>query len=289
MAWNTEVRTGLVQSHACDHEEYAANLPTGTGCARVVRGGRNDVVLARDVARFVQVSRLTVVLEKLSDAYPITPTSPVLASYGLVAVVPKTEKLFQQACASLETDIISIDGAERLAFFLKFPTVGQAISRGIHFELSFSPLLTGSPVAVRNLMSNALSLVRYTRGKNILLTSGAREALALRSPYDVTNLGVLFGLSPGGAKLAISSAASDVLAHAESRSMYRTSVGVEVFDASRHGEHVVPTEGAASSASASSSAAAKAKATTAKAAKGKGKGKAQSKGKGKDVQKMEIE
>lgn len=40
----------------------------------------------------------------------------------------------------------------------------------------------------RQLISNAQSLVRVTRGKNIIITSEAQRAMELRGPYDIVNL-----------------------------------------------------------------------------------------------------
>lgn len=40
----------------------------------------------------------------------------------------------------------------------------------------------------RFLMSNALNLIRVTKGKNILISSSARGTHELRSPYDVAAL-----------------------------------------------------------------------------------------------------
>ena len=37
-------------------------------------------------------------------------------------------------------------------------------------------------------MSNALNLIRVTKGKNILISSSARGTHELRSPYDVAAL-----------------------------------------------------------------------------------------------------
>lgn len=43
-------------------------------------------------------------------------------------------------------------------------------------------------------MSNALNLIRVTKGKNILFSSGANTYQELRSPYDVAALFVFFQL-----------------------------------------------------------------------------------------------
>ena len=42
--------------------------------------------------------------------------------------------------------------------------------------------------ARRHLISNALSLIHMTKGKNILLSSEAEKVLQMRGPYDVINL-----------------------------------------------------------------------------------------------------
>lgn len=40
----------------------------------------------------------------------------------------------------------------------------------------------------RHLMSNALHLIRTTKGRNLIITSEARKAMEIRGPYDVVNL-----------------------------------------------------------------------------------------------------
>ena len=42
--------------------------------------------------------------------------------------------------------------------------------------------------ARRHLVSNAQQLVRLTKGRNIVLSSGAKRAMELRGPHDVANL-----------------------------------------------------------------------------------------------------
>ena len=50
--------------------------------------------------------------------------------------------------------------------------------------------------------SNAAALARATRGKNIIVSSGARSAFELRSPHDAMNLCTLFGLTMQSAKVS---------------------------------------------------------------------------------------
>lgn len=92
-----------------------------------------------------------------------------LQQFDVIAVRPLTEKHFQAACATLDVDVISLDlasylnpsihppdlhmlpthpmnvlGCRRLPFKLKFATVGQALQRGVHFEISLASPLRGS-------------------------------------------------------------------------------------------------------------------------------------------------
>lgn len=72
------------------------------------------------------------------------------------------------------------------------------------------------------------ALIKMTRGKNIILSSGASKATDLRSPYDVANLGTLFGLNFGNAKAAVSSRAASIILRGEARRRaFRGAVAVE--------------------------------------------------------------
>lgn len=76
-----------------------------------------------------------------------------------------TEKHLQAACATLDIDIISLDLSvqyvhitlvtigsltiilhdtiRRLPFKLRYVTIGQALQRGVYFEISLAPVLRG--------------------------------------------------------------------------------------------------------------------------------------------------
>jgi len=72
-----------------------------------------------------------------------------------------------------------------------------------------------------------MTLVRITKGKNIILSSDAQKVMELRGPYDVVNLGNLFGMSPDKAKASISKLCQSVVIHAETRKTYRGMLKVE--------------------------------------------------------------
>ena len=124
--------------------------------------------------------------------------------YDFVALRPTNEKALLNACTNLECDVISLDLSVRLPFHFKFKMLSAAISRGVRLEICYGPGVTGSGLdARRNLIGNAMSLIRATRGRGIIVSSDARRALGLRAPWDVINLACVWGLSQERGKEAI--------------------------------------------------------------------------------------
>ncbi|KAJ5622378.1 RNase P subunit p30 [Penicillium herquei] len=137
-------------------------------------------------------------------------------AYDLVALRPTNEKALLNACTNLECDIISLDLSVRLPYHFKFKMLSAAVSRGVRLEICYGPGVTGSGVdARRNLIGNAMALVRATRGRGIIVSSEARRALSLRAPWDVINLTCVWGLSQERGKEAICEEARKVTALAK--------------------------------------------------------------------------
>ncbi|ORY80411.1 RNase P subunit p30-domain-containing protein [Protomyces lactucae-debilis] len=169
-------------------------------------------------ARFKIYSRLTLVLEDTSQNYNLSKTAK---GYDLLAVRPTSEKTLQYACTQMEVDIISIDLSQRLPYYLKHATLGSAISRGLFIEIAYAPSLTDMS-SRRQLLSNASAIVRASRGRGLLITSGATQALGLRSPYDIINLATFWGLSQERGREALAENTRRVLKKAETRtSVYK--------------------------------------------------------------------
>lgn len=125
-------------------------------------------------------------------------------AYDLVALRPTNEKALLNACTNLECDVISLDLSVRLPYHFKFKMLSAAISRGVRLEICYGPGVTGSGLdARRNLIGNATSLIRATRGRGIIVSSEAQRALSLRAPWDVINLACVWGLSQERGKEAI--------------------------------------------------------------------------------------
>lgn len=151
----------------------------------------------------------------ISDATQNHRLSSFLPHYDLLALRPTNEKSLQLCCSSLECDLISLDFSQRLPFILKFKTVASALQRGIRFEICYSSGIANSTGpssdARRNLISGAAALIRATRGRGIILSSEAKNALSVRGPYDVMNLAQLWGLGQERGKEAICEEAAKVV------------------------------------------------------------------------------
>uniref|UniRef100_A0A8C1BIV5 Ribonuclease P protein subunit p30 n=1 Tax=Cyprinus carpio carpio TaxID=630221 RepID=A0A8C1BIV5_CYPCA len=148
------------------------------------------------------LNRLTIIA---SDASHFRPTNEY-RSFDLVAVYPKTEKLFHAACMTFDVDIICIAVAEKQPFHFKRAPVNGAIDRGVFFETCYAAAIRDTTMR-RYTIANAISLMEVCKGK----------PLELRGPYDIANLGLLFSLSEGDAKAAVSTNCRSVLLHGETR------------------------------------------------------------------------
>ncbi|XP_069836464.1 ribonuclease P protein subunit p30 isoform X1 [Dendropsophus ebraccatus] len=168
------------------------------------------------------LTRLTIIASDPSHCNVLRSTSPVTRLYDIVAVYPKTEKLFHAACTNIDVDIICINVTEKYPFFFRRPPVNAAVERGIFFELIYTPAIKDSTLR-RYTISNAISLMEVGKGKNIIISSGAEKSLDLRGPYDVATLGLLFGLSERSAKAALSTNCRAALLHGETR---KTAFGI---------------------------------------------------------------
>ena len=101
------------------------------------------------------------------------------------------------------------------------------MQRGVYFEILYAPILR-EPGSRRQIFTNAQALTRETRGRGIVLSSGARTAIELRGPYDVVNLGTFLGLTEQQAHAAVGKNAVAVVEHARKRKSYRGTLSIRV-------------------------------------------------------------
>lgn len=141
-------------------------------------------------------------------------------AYDIIAVEPEDERLFHKVCTESENiDLVTFkySSGNTPSFKIQRSIVKVAIERGLHFEINIGPGLRTSTNARQHLISYGTKIVTATKGKNIILSSGAIKSSEMRGPYDLMNLGVLFGMKQDQAKDAVSKNFSALLRHSLTR------------------------------------------------------------------------
>ncbi|KAM9960421.1 hypothetical protein ACTFIW_009561 [Dictyostelium discoideum] len=161
-----------------------------------------------------QYTRLQVICKTMAEFQMITANNPVVQSYDIISVVPYDVSVFNAACNSNEIDIITIDTFSK--FIIKPERVRQCIAKGIFIEILYGNLF-GMDADRVAFFQTASSLVRSSFGKNIILSSSGKSSTTLRSPYDLSNLGHLFGLTFDQAKAAVSKHPHTAVLHSITR------------------------------------------------------------------------
>ena len=87
--------------------------------------------------------------------------------------------------------------------------------------------MSSDPVARRNLIQNATAIIRATRGRGLVISSEARDALGCRGPADVVNLACIWGVGSEVGHEAVSKEARRCVGAARlKRSSYRGAIDV---------------------------------------------------------------
>ncbi|KAI6042032.1 PHP domain-like protein [Pisolithus marmoratus] len=189
------------------------------------------------------LKRLTIVLDEESEkGFGLaSANASIIEPYDIVALVPTTAATFSSACLThslpspLTAHIISLQlTSPRLPFHLKHTLVRTAIKNGAVFEINYVGALgesgTGSsafgvsdtgPSAKRNWWAAAREVVRVTKGKGIIVSSGALAEADYRGPRDVQNLICLLGLAQNLAHDASAVTPKSLLIRAQTRRTYR--------------------------------------------------------------------
>uniref|UniRef100_A0A915KLD6 Ribonuclease P protein subunit p30 n=1 Tax=Romanomermis culicivorax TaxID=13658 RepID=A0A915KLD6_ROMCU len=170
-------------------------------------------------------SRLTLGLADTSQVHNIL-KMPVVEKYDVLCIYPKTDEMFNTIIKKLEVDMITIEITQRANWISRKNLVQMAIEKGITFEITYSPALMDSSVR-RDCFANGRDLHRASKGKGLILSSKASKPIEIRSPFDVANMGLLFGLTSEQSGRAVSSNALNLLLHAESRKTVKGVMNVQ--------------------------------------------------------------
>ncbi|KAG7193053.1 uncharacterized protein KQ657_001170 [Scheffersomyces spartinae] len=160
-------------------------------------------------------TRLTLIIHDPSQCQGL---AKLQSCFDILAVNPITEKALQLATSNLDIDLVSLNFGSRLPYFLKHKTVGSAIEKGILFEICYSYVISGpagytlsqsndslnlasSALLIRkNFFNNVLQLIRASRSRGLVISSGATQPLQARNSVDVITLMKTLGMDHGRAK-----------------------------------------------------------------------------------------
>ncbi|XP_069674523.1 ribonuclease P protein subunit p30 [Periplaneta americana] len=166
--------------------------------------------------------RLTVVISSHMEAHKLSQSANAKL-YNILAVIPNSQAAFQHACSTMEVDLITFDPNNIGVVKYNRKMYNMAVGRGISFELMYAPAIRDS-TARKNIIQLAHSYHAYGKSKQIVVSSGASNPFHIRGPYDIVNLGLLFGLSEEQSKAALTSACRFLLIRAAGRRLGKTVV-----------------------------------------------------------------
>lgn len=136
--------------------------------------------------------------------------------FHIIAVLPLNQQIFSVCCTEIEADILTFKSHYKAEFKVLRKHYNQCLAHGYHFELLYAPTITNES-SRRVMISNAHSLHVVGKSRNVIISSGIKSAVQIRSPYDVINLGLIFGLNQAQSKMAVMQNGRNVYCHAVSR------------------------------------------------------------------------
>lgn len=161
--------------------------------AKRAAGVSNDLALWAAVnrpAKAGDTAALLHVLHRLHNpclhASHLQAMQQTFPSFHLLSVSPQNLQQFHQACSAWEIDLITLDVSSRLPYQIKHTSISCALQRGIYFEVPIGKAFVDAATR-RNTIAIARDLVRVSKGKNIIFTTGSTGWRG-RGVADIINL-----------------------------------------------------------------------------------------------------
>ncbi|CAF0982389.1 unnamed protein product [Adineta steineri] len=169
--------------------------------------------------QFRLYSRLNVIVHDNQSLHYLK-RAEVQQNFDLISLQPATRDILMYLLntTTIQYELIVLDPSD--PELLPFPSklMRAASERGITFELIYSNALRDS-FERRNLLAfgRALATNIFKHGQSIIFSSNASNSLQIRSPYDMMEIGQLFGFNEELSKKIINQNPMDVLARSFSR------------------------------------------------------------------------
>lgn len=132
-----------------------------------------------------------------------------LTGHEVLAIKVSDENTLKYACDKWDVDIITLDFSTA-AFPVKDGWIRNAINRNVFFEIELRKALYGSKERV-TWLKNVHNLLRITRGRNTVISSGATCSTEVKSVWDIYKFLRFLGLSHRRAQMVMHENASRLL------------------------------------------------------------------------------
>jgi len=160
-----------------------------------------------DFSPFPQFTRLNLETDDVDEVQTLMRQIPTL-KYTIISVTPLSDAVLKTICQSSDIDIISFDVSQYLPKSAS-SSIKTAVSRGIYIEFRYSQFIESSALR-QSMISAALSIKHFTRGRNFIFGNGSNDPDLIRSPVDVKNLAYVLDFK--NPSLTTNTNAKDVIA-----------------------------------------------------------------------------
>ncbi|CAF4315947.1 unnamed protein product [Rotaria socialis] len=169
--------------------------------------------------KFRLYSRINVIVHDNQSLHYLK-RADVQQHFDIISLQPASRDilLYLLSSTTIQHELLVLDPSD--AELLPFPTklMRATAERGVTFELIYSNALRDS-FERRNLLAFGRSLATniFKHGQSIVFSSNAKNPLQIRSPYDMMEIGQLFGFNQEISRKLVDQNPMDVLARSFSR------------------------------------------------------------------------
>lgn len=135
-------------------------------------------------------SRITLIIDDPSKGQSL---SKISQHYDIIAALPISERGITLATTNLDIDLLTFHYGQRLPTFLKHKSICSCVKRGVKIEIVYAHALRDSQ-SRRQFISNVRSVIRSSRSRGIVISSGAQSPSECRNLLSTTCLIKSLGL-----------------------------------------------------------------------------------------------
>lgn len=138
-----------------------------------------------------------------NDFLPFVTNSETIKDYDILAIHPESTLAIQNLLKSgFKADIICFDpeGVKDVLWSRKLYM--ECVKKDMFFEIPYAPCIRDDTKR-RRIISQSHNYHAVGKSRGIIISSEAMSPLELRGPYDVANLGYIFGLNENQGKEAV--------------------------------------------------------------------------------------